>query len=320
MSTLNMFTLARLDASPPVNFGGLRLPLPRHFCDRRFTRQTAQRRSVGMLTVPRWWCPLSLPRQPGVRAWAPRTLESRVAQIQAGVVVSTARRGREVRSVSTTQDCVAALLLEAYGPARAMLYPKKGGRPAKKARAAKAGALSACTVIRVIALCAGGIRVPTVAADALYYIYIFVTAPLRSTQKTRENHAQMLPKKMIMLTRPLPTSQVVQPGVLYPGGVGGRRVRRRVRLARGRRPPEAAAAAVVAAAASSARGRRRLARRADGGTAMTTMTTAARCRRSCASWMPTVAASPPCPSRRACLCHCCRQRKARRRCAKQSGL
>lgn len=103
-----------------------------------------------------------------------------------------------MRSVSTTQGCVAALQLEAYGPARAMLYPKKGGRPAKRAPAAKAGALSACIVIRAVTLCARearSSRVPTVAADALYHIYLFVTAPLRSTQKPRKNHAKMLPKK-----------------------------------------------------------------------------------------------------------------------------
>ena len=197
-STLNMFTLARLDASASVGFGSPLDPAPPFLRQALHTADcTAQeRRHVDSAALV--WCPLSLPRQPGVRAWAPRTLESRAAQIQAGVVVSTARGEREVRSVSTTQGCVAALQLEAYGPARAMLYPKKGGRPAKKAPAAKAGALSACIVIRAVTLCARearSSRVPTVAADALYHIYLFVTAPLRSTQKPRKNHAKMLPKK-----------------------------------------------------------------------------------------------------------------------------
>lgn len=51
-------------------------------------------------------------------------------------------------SVHNAQECVAALQRDEYGPARAMLYNRKGGRPSNPARAASGGApgLTACVV------------------------------------------------------------------------------------------------------------------------------------------------------------------------------
>ena len=150
------------------------------------------------MTVPGWWCPLLLPGQPEVCAWAPRTLES--SQIQAGVVVSTARE--RCALFQATQVCVAAMKLEAYGSARAMLYAKRGGRPAKKApkpKHANAGVpgLTACVVIRVVSVCPRDPGAAEVAANVgrIVNLYIlFMTVPTIHAKETCGNAAKKIGK------------------------------------------------------------------------------------------------------------------------------